>query len=278
MEYPFDIGNRAIGRVIEVGSKCDIVSEGDLAFVHTHHTSYAITNKLLVKLPNELDRPEIAQMGMAMVAFTGIRVGHPEMGDTAVVVGAGLVGQFMAQLLELSGITAIVVDPVPGRLEIAKSCGTSHIVNASDSNAVAQVIDITQGGADYVFECTGIPPAIVSAPRYAGRSAQIILVGSPRGEFQTDLTEFLQPFHLWKPNMDLTLKGSHEWKVPLYPQQGYKHSQVRNGRILADLMLAGKLKMKPLLTGIFNPEDCADAYQKLHDEKDKHLGAVFDWT
>lgn len=78
--------------------------------------------------------------------------------------------------------------------------------------------------------------------------------------------------------MDLTLKGSHEWKVPLYTQQGYKHSQVRNGRILADLMLSGKLKMKPLLTGIFNPEDCADAYQKLHNEKDKHLGTVFDWT
>jgi len=277
-DYPIGIGNRAIGKVLEVGSKCTTVSKGDLVFAHTHHTSHTTTNKLLVKLPNELDRPEIAQMGMAMVAFVGIRVGQPEIGDTAVIIGAGLVGQFMAQLLELSGVTAIIVDPVSGRLEIAKSCGVSHTINASDPQAIEQVLDLTNGGADHVFECTGIPPAVASAPKYAGRSAQVILVGSPRGEYQTDLTEFLQPFHLWKPNMDLTLKGSHEWKVPLYPQQGYKHSQVRNGRILADLMVSGKLKIKPLLTGVFKPEDCADAYHKLHKEKDHHLGAVFDWT
>jgi len=278
IEYPIGIGNRAIGRVLEVGPKCDTVSEGDLVFAHTHHASHATSNRLLLKLPDELDRPEIAQMGMAMVAFVGIRVGQPEMGDTAVVVGAGLVGQFMAQLLELAGVTAILVDPVPGRLKIAKSCGTSHTINASDPKATEQVLDVTNGGADYVFECTGIPPAVASAPKYAGRSAQVILVGSPRGEYQTDLTEFLQPFHLWKPNMDLTLKGSHEWKVPLYPQQGYKHSQIRNGCILADLMVSGKLKMKPLLTGVFKPEDCENAYQKLHKEKDDHLGVVFDWT
>ena len=278
MEYPFGIGNRAIGRVLETGPKCDTISKGDLVFTHTHHASHATTNKLLVKLPNELDRPEIAQMGMAMVAFTGLRVAQPEMGDTAVVIGAGLVGQFMAQLLELAGVTAIIVDPVPGRLNIAKSCGVSHTINAVEPTAAEQVLDITNGGADHVFECTGIPPAIATAPKYAGRSAQVILVGSPRGEYQTDLTEFLQPFHLWKPNMDLTLKGSHEWKVPLYPQQGYKHSQIRNGRILADLMLSGKLKMEPLLTGVFKPEDCSDAYQKLLAEKDQHLGVVFDWT
>jgi threonine dehydrogenase-like Zn-dependent dehydrogenase len=229
-EYPIGIGNRAIGRVLKVGPKCDTVAEGDLVFAHTHHASHVTSNRLLLKLPDELDRPEIAQMGMAMVAFVGIRVGQPEMGDTAVVVGAGLVGQFMAQLLELSGVCAIIVDTIPERLDIARSCGASHIINASIGDAVEHVMDLTDGGAEYVFECTGIPPVVASAPHYAGRSAQVILVGSPRGEFQTDLTAFLQPFHLWKPNMDLTLKGSHEWKVPLYPQQGYKHSQVRNGR------------------------------------------------
>ena len=61
------------------------------------------------------------------------------------------------------------------------------------------------------------------------------------------------------------------------PELGSKHSMARNAHILADLILADKLKMKSLLTGVFKPEDGLGAYERLKNEKELHLGTVFDW-
>ena len=278
VEFPLGpLGNRAVGRVLEVGAERDDLKPGDLVFCHGTHSSCAAVDRLLVKLPDQLDRPETALLGMALVAFTGLRVGQPELGDTAVVTGAGLVGQFAAQLLQLAGVKVILVDPVPGRLDIARHCGIDHGISAE--GATEKVLELTAGqGAEYIFECSGIPAVVEGAVAYGGRSAQLILIGSPRGEFRADLTDFLNHFHLWRPQGDLTLKGAHEWKIPLYPVHGSKHSMARNGRILAELLVAEKLKMAPLLTGVFNPEDGQEAYTQLRLQKEQHLGAVFAWT
>lgn len=271
------LGNRAVGRVLAAGIKRDDLQPGDFVFCHGPHASHAAISGLVVKLPDALDRPEMAMLGMAMVAFTGLRVGQPELGDAAVVIGAGLVGQCTAQLLQLNGVKAILVDPVPGRLAIARQCGVEHAIEAA--GAAEQVMELTHGqGAEYILECTGVPAVVEGAVHFAGRSAQLIMIGSPRGALQTDLTSFLNHFHLWRPQGDLTLKGAHEWKIALYPELGSKHSMARNAHILADLVLAGKLKLEPLLTGVFKPEDGQGAYERLRDEQDNHLGAVFDWT
>ena len=95
------LGNRAVGRVIEAGAKRDDLQPGDFVFCHGPHASHAALPGLVVKLPDALDRPEMAMLGMAMGAFTGLRVAQPELGDSAVVIGGGLVGQFAAQLMQL---------------------------------------------------------------------------------------------------------------------------------------------------------------------------------
>jgi threonine dehydrogenase-like Zn-dependent dehydrogenase len=268
--FPAGIGNRAIGRVEETGPQCQHVKAGDLVFAHTAHASQAATDGLLVKLPDELDTPETALIGMASVAITGVRVAQPELGDTAVVLGAGLVGQLLAQLLAIDGVRPILVDGIAGRLEVARSCG---IENTADP-AGASLCDC----ADIVFDCTGVPEAIIDAPKYARKGAQIVLVGSPRGSVMVDPTAFLNYFHLDKPHGDLTLRGAHEWKIPLWPTAGVKHSQAHNIEILAELIRCGRLKLRPLLSGVFAPEKAQAAYDALACSPQTTLGAVFDWT
>jgi len=277
------LGNRAIGRVLQVGDGRDDLQSGDLVFCHGHHVSHAVisadreTAGLLVKLPDELDRPEATTIGMASVALTGLRVAQPELGDIAVVTGAGLVGQFAAQLLQLSGVETVLVDPVPGRLEIARQCGVKHPVGIDE--AEDRVMELSEGkGAEHVLECTGVPAVLKDSVRFAARAGQVVMVGSPRGEFHTDLTSFLNAFHLWRPHGDLTLSGAHEWKIPLYPEHSSKHSIARNIKILADLVVARQLVLDPLLTAVFHPEDGQRAYAQLREGKDAHLGTVFDWT
>ena len=276
--YPLYLGNRAIARVLEAGPGCR-VRQGNLVFTHSLHQSPTLSAMLLTKIPDSLDRPEASMMGMALVAFTGMRVARPELGDTAVITGAGLVGNFAAQLMELSGVTAIIIDKCAGRLNIAEQCGISHCINSAETDPREAVMEITGGkGADFVLECTGVPAVACQCPADCGPSATMVLVGSPRGEYNADLTEFLLPFHLWGSPGDLTLKAAHEWKIPLYGDEFSKHSQERNAQVLAKLMESGSLKSRELLSPTFRPEECAEAYAALKDRKDEFLGVVFDWT
>lgn len=281
IDFPSPMGNRAVGRVVEAGEGA-AVAAGDLIFAHTYHVSHAEVYGMAARLPDALDVPAAATLGMAMVAITGVRTAQPELGDTCVVTGAGLVGQFAAQLMQMSGAKTILVDPCAGRLAVAKQCGVEHTAVVSGDEAVAAVMDVTGGlGADFILECTGNTAVVEGAIAYAANSATMVLVGSPRGQYDTDLTPFLHAFHLWGgQRMNMTLKGAHEWKIPLAPAAtGYcKHSQVRNVRQLAEWMLSGKLKVDPLLSRVYDPDEPMAAYVDLLNSKDEVLGAVFDWT
>jgi len=101
--YPLQIGNRAIGRVLAVGDEVTHVSVGDLVFSHIHHQSHSLGSQLVCRIPDELDRAAASMLGMALVALTGLQTAQPQLGDTVVITGAGLVGQFAAQLATLSG-------------------------------------------------------------------------------------------------------------------------------------------------------------------------------
>ena len=279
IDFPAPIGNRAVGRVLEVGSEVNSVRQGNLVYSHLHHTSHSLGARLVCRLPDELDRPAAATLGLALVAMTGVQTAAAELGDTAVVVGAGLVGQFAAQLLERSGVRAILVDLATGRLAVARGCGVTHTVDASAEDSVAAVMELTRGeGADVVLECTGVPAAVregscTCAPRrHRGPG------GLSRGSCQGDLTAFLQRFHLWRPHGDLTLKGAHEWKLPLYSDGHGKHSMERNCRILARLAVEGTLQLDPLVSRVYDPRTPAEAYRDLRENGERILGAVFDWT
>ena len=254
-------------------------SEGDLVFSHTHHASHVVGAMLIAGLPDSLEKPETSLLGMAMVAFGGLRAAQPEIGDYAVVTGAGLVGQLLAQLLEIAGVTPILIDQLDNRLTIANTCGIEHTINASTEDVMAAVLAKTNGkGAEHVFECTGVPAVVEQAAGYCAQSGNLILVGSPRGEFKTDLTPFLNNVHIWKPHGNITIKGAHEWNIPIKPQESLKHNQQRNLRILADLTDRGKLKLGPLVTQVYEPDNCQEAYDSLIKDKANALGVVFDWT
>ena len=73
IDFPVRIGNRAVGRVLEVGSEVNSVHKGNLVFSHLHHTSHSLGARLVCPLPDELDRPAAATLGLALVAITGVQ-------------------------------------------------------------------------------------------------------------------------------------------------------------------------------------------------------------
>jgi S-(hydroxymethyl)glutathione dehydrogenase/alcohol dehydrogenase len=80
-----------------------------------------------------------------------------EPGSNVVVFGLGGIGLNVIQGARMVGANRIIgIDINPGRNEIAKKFGMTHFINpAETSNLVEAIMDLTNGGADYSFECIG---------------------------------------------------------------------------------------------------------------------------
>ncbi len=276
---PATPGYGAVGTVLEVGSDVEGVSGGDRVFCYNHHGKHSLGSSSRPLCPfTDLDPKHAVFTRMAAVAMTAIRVSPPEIGDWVVIQGLGLVGQFASQLYQLGGAKVVAIDPSASRRDIARRCGIEGVVDPSTGDITGQIKELTGGeGAAVVVEATGVPSLAHTATTFAAPRGEVILLGSPRGEHQTDLTQFLDQIHLWN-NGCVTLKGAHEWRYPIPKSPDYKHSIQRNCEIILGLIRDKKLIVEPMITDIASPADCQRMYLGLKDEPDDHLGVLFDWS
>lgn len=278
IDYPYQPGNRAICRVLSVGSECTTVKNGDLVLAHSPHADIVAYEGLMVPLPTELDRPETSLLAMGLVSFVGVQQSAAQLGDIALVTGGGIVGNLAAQLLELSGATVVLADISSHRRDLAKACGISHVVNGSPDEVWHLVDSLTNGlGARVGLECSGRPEVCSWLPSCLERGGRLVLVGSPRGQ-GPEITPFLNHFHLFHPHGDLTLLGAHEWKIPPYPSDFHPHSMWRNARILGRLLSENRLKFGSDFCATFTPLKAREAYHLAMNAQNGPLGIVFDWT
>ncbi|RCX16103.1 L-iditol 2-dehydrogenase [Anaerobacterium chartisolvens] len=133
---------------------------------------------LCYKLPDNVSTMEGALMeplavGMHAVMQSGIRVG-----SNAVVIGAGCIGIVTMLSLKSMGIRNItVVDLVKSRLDRALELGAANIVDASETDAVKKILELTCDGAEFVFETAGSEVSIFQTAKMVKRGGTITLVG-----------------------------------------------------------------------------------------------------
>ncbi len=278
--FPHGSGYTAIGEVLKVGesvTKCEV---GDFAFCYSSHASIVKTASVMLafKPPLEIDAKLIPFVRMATVAMTSLRVSSVEFGDTAVIIGLGLVGNSASQLFNLAGMKVISVERVPERIEIARKCSIQHLINPDEENVHERVNSITGGQkADVTVEAIGNPRLVELAYQLTRTKGEVILLGSPRGEYITNVTDILNYTHLIGRGA-ITLRSAHEWVYPTMHTGESKHSLERNSQIVYSLIKEGKFKVEELLTHVINPEDAQSAYDGLTDSKNEYLGVIMDWT
>jgi aryl-alcohol dehydrogenase len=144
----------------------------------THALTYAANT---VKVDSKTDLTMAAPLGCGIQTGAGavLNVLRPSPGSSFVLFGAGgvgLAGLMAAVHLEVD--TAIAVDPVPGRRELALELGATHALDPTDGDVVAAIQELTSGGADAAFDTTGIPAVIADALRAVGRVGSLALVGT----------------------------------------------------------------------------------------------------
>ncbi|MDE2816328.1 MAG: zinc-binding alcohol dehydrogenase [Chloroflexota bacterium] len=132
------------------------------------------------KIPDGLSPLEAATTNVGLTAFHAMRRAVVQPGETAVVLGLGMVGQITAQLVGMVGGQAIGVDLHEFRLEKARELGAAATASGADDEVAAAVDAFTDGrGADAVFIATSARirgPASL-AVRLVRESGRVLLIG-----------------------------------------------------------------------------------------------------
>ncbi|HEY6203444.1 MAG TPA: zinc-binding alcohol dehydrogenase [Candidatus Limnocylindria bacterium] len=173
--FPIKFGYASVGRVIETGAGVTELAPGDHVFVHhPHQQEYVVRATSAVRLPKRLP-PELGVfVANCETALNVVLDAHPHLGDEVVVIGQGVVGLLVTQLLERAGALVTAVEPIAARRELALRGGAEDAV--APEAALARIATRTKGrGADVVVEASGNAGALQLAIDAAAFQASVVV-------------------------------------------------------------------------------------------------------
>ena len=213
----------------------------------------AIPQHILYAIPDNVSSTQAALVEPVAVALHALSLTPIQINDSAVVVGAGMIGLFVIQALKLAGCSTIIaIDLDNDRLALAQSLGATHIINAGSGepgNVQKQVQTLTHGrGADVSFEVVGAGPTVRTAIDCVRKGGTVTLVGN------------------LAPTVEIPLQAVVTQQIRL---QG---SCAINGEYEAALSLisSGRINVEAILSAEVPLEEGADWFRRLY-AKEKGL-------
>ena len=156
------MGYSLAGTVERVGAAVTEYRVGQRVFVTAPHAQYAVgevdsTDGRLVPLPDAVSCEQGTLLRLAMEAVAWAASSGARRGDTIVILGQGVVGSLMLQILRgYQPARIVAVDPLPRRRKMARELGAELVIDPAQDEPVAAVRRLTGGtGADLVIDCVG---------------------------------------------------------------------------------------------------------------------------
>ncbi len=274
--YPRGTGYGNLGKVLAVGDAVSMCKPGDRVLSFSHHASLlkADAVRMALPAPSGADGKQLVFARMAGVSIGAVRASSVQPGDTVLIIGMGLVGNFAAQLFHMAGADVMVADLSDLRLQKGRECGIEATVNSGREDLKDAVMSWTGGkGARIVVEAIGISEVICEVALLTRQYGELILLGSPRARATIDVTPMLLHVHLEA----IRMIGALEWRWPSH-ESGRHRSLLDNYRQILDWIDEGRLITDPLLTHLASPADCQIIYEGLTQRREEYLSAVFDWS
>lgn len=139
-----------------------------------------VHERAVVKIRDDMPLDRAALIGCGVTTGLGavMRTAAVPAGSSVVVIGCGGIGLSAVQGARIVGATPIIaVDLIASKLEMARTLGATHTVNASEVDPVAAVHEITGGGADYSFEAIGLSATAEQAWAMIGIGGTATVIG-----------------------------------------------------------------------------------------------------
>ena len=276
LRFPYHPGYSGIGRVIAIGDGVENVVIGDRALAESSgHRSHAVQRAagLTVVDDDRVESLDAAFVVIAAMGLQGVRKLKLQLGESAMVIGLGVLGMFATQMAALDGaIPVIVSDFDEKRRALALTLGADHAFSPDEEGLPEKIRELTYGkGVDGIVEVTGAAVALKQALTYAARQGRISLTGCTR------VSDANIDFYKYVHQPGVSLIGAHTFVRPKVDScPGYWTTQ-DDYRTLLAFLAAGKLKAQSIISEVVSPESAPAVYTRLAEERHPPLGIVFDW-
>lgn len=221
------------------------VSCGDYRRYGAFAEYVSVPQRIVYRIPDSLPFEHAAMIEAVSVAVHAANRTPVTLGDTAIVVGSGMIGLLVIQAIRLAGCSRVIATDVNDyRLKVAQSLGADVVINAATEDVPARVQELTQGrGADVALEVVGTGPTIRSAIASTRKGGAVTLVGNVTPEIDLPLQEVV--------TRELSLHGTCGCSGE-YPA-------------CIELLENGAIQVEPLITARAGLEDGAEWFQRLYD-------------
>lgn len=270
VKYPFTPGYSAVGRVVAASPDVTHLKPGDRVYNTHSHRSLAIAGAAgLIAIPDGISDEDAAWTALARITQTAVRRAEHAMGDTAVVIGLGPLGQLVTQYLRAIGLREIIaIDTVQHRLDLALQLGATSAFNGSAADAKEFILARTESQlADVVYDATGHHAVLPLALPLARDFGKVLLLGDSPHPSRQHLTQDVLA-------RQVSIIGTHNMR--LQPQHAWWTAD-RQARLFFAYMQRGLMRTAPLTTHRFRPDQCHETYELLQINRAATLGVFFDW-
>ena len=140
----------------------------------------SVPQHILYKIPDNVSFEQAAIVEPAAVAAHAVRISDVRVGDSAMVVGSGMIGAFIVSMLKAAGASPVIaVDVDDEKLKMASKFGADITINSKNQSVAETVRHHTKGrGADFGFEAVGIAATVNTLIESLRKGATAVLVGN----------------------------------------------------------------------------------------------------
>lgn len=276
LDTPTPLGYSCSGRVVEVGRIVDEFHVGDLvACAGAGYANHAEINfipaNLCAKIPQGVALRDAALATVGSIALQGVRQGQVSIGDNVAVIGLGLVGQLVAQILKAMSCKVIGIDLDNSRLELASELGADFVFNGKEELLLEQIIEATSGfGIDTVIitAATSSNETIMLAGNILRDRGTIVIIGNVKMDLPWKL--------YYEKELNVVFSRSYgpgrydknyEEKGIDYPIGYVRWTEKRNMQSILDLIRDGKVNTEKLVSRSLPFPEAVEGYRMLEEDR-----------
>ena len=220
------------------------VSCADYSLAGAFAEYVVVPRHIVYRLPDTISFTEAAVSEAVSVALHAVRVSQTAQGETALVIGAGMIGLLILQAARAAECARVIVADIDAtRLNLAKQVGAKELLHCPGNELVGEVLRLTNGrGVDTAFEAVGMNETVAAAIDCTRKGGTVTLVGNIRPEVTLPLQKVV--------TRQLRLQGS------CASAGEFPHA--------IDLVARGEIQVKPLITAVAPLEDGPRWFERLH--------------
>ncbi len=247
-----------------------------------HAKFVCVPENLVVKIPENLDFQSASSVALGSIALQGLRRADVRIGENVAVIGLGLLGQILIQLLKVNGARVIGFDINDEKINLAKDLGINQAYSSLKNNILEKALKFSQErGVDSTIITASSPGnngIIQQAMEITRKKGKVVVVGEiglgpQRSPFYEKEIDYLISCSYGPGRYDST----YEEKGIDYPFSYVRWTEKRNMEEYIKLLAEKKINFQKLVSQSFFVEEASRAYQFLEEEKPIKPAVLLDY-